>query len=170
MTARCCQLRWVLPAIGVVLALSGCAVATTNQYSATARVTYTWRVEYATNPQNPATTRVVNFASTSMLNHNGSEPPGAITGPDDHGLWWPALPPRPMVDEIEQHQQPFEEFGPPQLLKSVKYQVTYQTSGKSITLPTNYQVYRQVAKAYPSKQPLKFILGLGYFVLKAEPQ
>lgn len=170
-SARRWRLHWTLAAIGVVLALSGCVVAATNQYSATACVTYTWRVEYAINPQKPATTRVVNFASTSMLNRNGLKPADAVTGPDDHGLWWPGLPPRPTVNQIEQRQQPLEKASLPHLLKSVKYQLTYQTSGKSVTLPTNYQVYRQVVKAYPSKQPLKFILGLGQtFVLQAEPQ
>jgi len=153
------------------LALAGCKAISTDQYMATALTGYTWTVEYAINPQKPATARVETFASTTLINRNGLRPPGAVTGPDDRGLWWPALPPRPTLDEIEERQQPLEQVGTPQVLKSVKYELTYQASGRTETLPTNSSVYRQVVKASPTKQPLQFILGIGQkSVWKAEPQ
>jgi len=159
-------------AVGSVgLALGSCAAIATDQYMATAFTRYTWLVEYAINPQKPATARVERFASTMLVNCNGLRPPGAVTGPDDRGLWWPALPPRPTLDEIEERRQPLKQVGTPQLLKSVKYELTYQVSGRTVTLSTNYSVYRQVGKAYLSKQPLKFTLGIGQrSVWKAEPQ
>ena len=46
---------------------------------------------------------------------------GAVVGPDDQGLWWPTLPPRPSVDEVEQHKRPQLEAGKPELVKDVKY-------------------------------------------------
>lgn len=132
---------------------------------------YTWSVEYAINPPKPATVRVEMFASTTLVNRNGLRPPGAVTGPDDRGLWWPAIPQRPTLDEIEERQQPLEQVGTPQLLRSVKYDLTFQASGRTVTLPTNFSVYRQVVKAYPSKQPLKFTLGMGQrSVWKAQSQ
>lgn len=156
------------------LTLSGCTVVTTYQYEATVLVTYTWRVEYAIDPQQPKTTRVESFQSTSLLNRNGLKPEGAITGPDDRGLWWPALPPRPSVDEIEQRQRSLEKVGTPQIFKIVKYQLTYRAGDagdESVTLPTNYQVYRQVTKAAPAGIPLEITLSLGNAsVLKAEPK
>lgn len=153
------------------LTLSGCTVVTTYQYEATALVTYTWRVEYAIDPQQPKTTRVESFQSTSLLNRNGLKPEGAITGPDDRGLWWPALPPRPFVDEIEQHQRSLEKVGTPRIFKTVKYQLTYRAGDETVTLPANYQVYRQVAKAAPAGILLEITLSLGNAsVLKAEPR
>jgi hypothetical protein len=43
------------------------------------------------------------------VNRNGVKPPGAVVGPDDRGLWWPTLPPRPSVDEVEQRKKSQEE-------------------------------------------------------------
>ena len=56
-----------------------------------------------------------------MLNRNGLTLPGAVIGPDDRGLWWPTLPPRPSVDEVEQRKKSQEEAGKPELVKNVKY-------------------------------------------------
>ena len=50
--------------------------------------------------------------------------------------------------------------GSPQLIKSVDYQLTYTAGNTAQTLPTNYQVYRQVVKAYPQKSPLQLTLGV----------
>lgn len=95
----------------------------------------------------------------------------AVTGPDDRGLWWPALPPRPTVDEIEAKTQPSEIARTPELIKSVEYQMTYQAENQTQTLPTNYDVYREVVKAYPNQIPLELILGINQgSVEKAEPQ
>lgn len=145
--------------VSVAIALTSCTTLTTNQYEATALTTYTWQVHYSSSGQKSP--RIEEFASTSLLNRNGIKPERAVTGPDDRGLWWPALPPRPTVNEIEQRQQPQEKADTPQLLKTVEYKMTYQESNQSVTLPTNYYVYREVVKAYPSRTPLQLTLGVG---------
>jgi hypothetical protein len=88
------------------------------------------------------------------------KPEGAVTGPDDRGLWWPALPPRPTVDEVEQRKKLDSEASQPELLKAVEYKLTYGVGEQQRTLPTNYDVYRQVVKAYPSRIPLQLTLGV----------
>lgn len=154
----------------MAIALTSCSTATTDQYEATARTTYTWQVKYSTDPGSDPLPRYETFASTSLLNRNGLKPEGAVTGPDDRGLWWTALPPRPTVDEVEQRQRPQEKASTPQLLKNVDYQLTYRVGDKQRTLPTNYQVYRQVVKAYPQRTPLQLTLGVNdKSVEKAEP-
>lgn len=142
------------------IALTSCSTLTTAEYEATARTTYTWQVEYATDPSKDSLTRFESFATTSLLNRNGIKPIGAVTGPDDRGLWWAALPPRPTVDEIEQRQKYLEKPSTPQLIKSVDYQLSYRSGEQQRTLPANYQVYRQVVKAYPQKTPLQLTLGV----------
>lgn len=144
----------------LALALNSCSTATTDQYEATARTTYTWQVKYSTDPGSDPLPRYETFASTSLLNRNGLKPEGAVTGPDDRGLWWPALPPRPTVNQVEQRQRPQEKASTPQLLKNVEYQLTYRVGDDNRTLPTNYQVYRQVVKAYPQRAPLQLTLGV----------
>ena len=157
--------------ISLAIALAGCETLTTTQYEATARTTYTWRVEYSTNPGRDQATRIETFASTSLLNHNGNRPDGAVTGPDDQGLWWPALPPRPTVDEMEQRQRTYEKISTPQILKTVEYEITYQTGDRTTTASTNYDVYRTVVKALPNNTPLDLTLGVDErSVTKAEPQ
>lgn len=159
--------------LGVMLAiaLSGCETLTVSQYAATAEATYTWKVEYSITPGRDQATRTELFATTSLLNRNGVRPDGAVTGPDDRGLWWPALPPRPTVDEMEQRRRTGEKISTPQIQKTVEYQMTYQTGDRSVTAPTNYDVYRQVVKALPSNTPLQLTLGLDdKSVTKAEPQ
>lgn len=154
----------------LALALTSCSTLTTSQYEATARTIYTWQVKYSIDSTNDKLPRFETFASTSLLNRNGLKPAGAITGPDDRGLWWSALPPRPTVDEVEQRKRPQEEATTPELLKSVDYQITYQLAQQQKTQPTNYQVYRQVVKAYPSQIPLRLTLGVNdNSVEKAEP-
>ncbi|BAY20643.1 hypothetical protein NIES2100_03850 [Calothrix sp. NIES-2100] len=138
------------------LSLSSCSTATTSQYEATALTTYTWRVKYINEPSPQFAT----FATTSLLNRNGLKPEGAVTGPDDRGLWWPALPKRPTVAEVEQRKKPQQEFSQPELLKTVEYKITYGVGSQQKTLPTNYDVYREVVKAYPSRIPLQFTLGV----------
>lgn len=158
-------------AVGLIsaIALTSCTTLTINQYEATAQTIYTWQVRYSTSPSDKLP-RFETFATTSLLNRNGQQPPSAVTGPDDQGLWWPALPPRPTVDQIEQRQRPQEQASTPELLKSVNYQMTYIEGSKQRTLPTNYQVYRQVVKAYPSRRPLQLTLGVNNSsVEKAEP-
>ncbi|MBF2004924.1 hypothetical protein ACF3DV_29195 [Chlorogloeopsis fritschii PCC 9212] len=156
--------------VPITLTLIGCSTPTTDEYEATALTSYTWQVKYAYNLTNEKSPRVETFATTSLLNRNGLKPSGTAIGPDDKGLWWPTLPPRPSVDEVEQRQKPQEEASKPELLKAVEYKITYRVGDQKRTLPTNYQVYRQVVKAYPSRTPLQLTLGIGdNSVEKAEP-
>ena len=138
------------------LTLSSCSTVTTSEYEATAQTTYTWRVKYINEPSPQFET----FATTSLLNRNGLKPEGAVTGPDDRGLWWPALPPRPTVAEVEQRKKPQQEVTQPELLKTVEYKINYEVGSQQKTLPTNYDVYREVVKAYPSRIPLQLTLGV----------
>jgi len=152
------------------LALTSCSTASVEQYEATALTSYTWQVKYANNLTNSPQPRIESFGTASLLNRNGLKPAGAVIGPDDRGLWWPTLPPRPSIDELEQRKKPQEEAGKPELQKTVKYQITYGVGEQQKTLPTNYDVYRQVVKAYPSKNPLELTFGLNDdSVEKAEP-
>lgn len=152
------------------ISLTSCSTVTTDQYEATAKTTYTWQVKYSLDPGSSKSPRFETFASTSLVNHNGMKPAEAVTGPDDRGLWWPALPPRPTVDQVEQRQRPQEQATTPELIKSVEYKLSYAVGDRQVTLPTNYQVYRQVAKAYSSQTPLRLTLGINdNSVEKAEP-
>ncbi len=145
---------------GLSIFLAGCSTVTTTDYEATARTTYTWQVEYFVNQSNDNLTYFETFASTSLINRNGIKPKNAVTGPDDKGLWWAALPPRPTVEEIEQRQKFLQKPGTPQLIKSVIYQLNYTVGNTVQTLPTNYQVYRQAVKAYAQKAGLQLTLGI----------
>lgn len=155
------------------LNLSGCERTTTQQYQASATTTYTWQVEYqgVGGGADDRPPRVEDFASTSLVNRNGQEPEGAVTGPDDQGLWWPAVPPRPTVDEIEAREQPRDQVGSPRLNRQVEYSITFRLPGEdNRTLPTRYDVYRQVVRAYENQTPLEFTLDpTESTVLKAEP-
>lgn len=154
--------NFLLIAIAVltVLTLIGCSTLTVNEYEATALTTYTWQVKYAIDLANEPSPRFETFATTSLLNRNGLKPSGAVNLPDDQGLWWAALPPRPTVDEVEQRKKPQEQASQPELLKSVEYKLTYGAGGQQKTLPTNYDVYREVVKAKRSNTPLQLTLGV----------
>jgi hypothetical protein len=154
------KLIFSLLTMAAISTLTSCSNLTTDQYEATALTSYTWQVKYANDLADEPFPRFETFATTSLLNRNGLKPSGAVTGPDDQGLWWPALPPRPPVDELEQRKRIQEEAGTPELLKTVKYQLTYKVGDQQRTLPTNYQVYREVVKAYPSRIPLQLTLGV----------
>jgi hypothetical protein len=163
------QLFILLVSICMAVAIASCDTVTTDQYEATALTTLTWQVQYSTNPMTDKHPRFEEFASNSLLNRNGEEPKEGVIGPDDKGLWWPKLPPRPTIDEVEQRQKPGEQASKPELLRNVKYEITYQQHGQKVTLPTNYDVYRQVARAYPSRKPLQLTLGVNNAsVTKAE--
>jgi len=140
--------------------LGGCETTTTDQYQASAITTYTWLVDYERQGGgSDRPPRIEKFASTSLENRNGQEPAEAVTGPDDQGLWWPERPPRPTVDELEERQQGQDIIGEPRLQRNVEYQITFRVSGgANRTLPTRYDVYRQVVKAYEDRVPLEFVL------------
>lgn len=145
----------------LVTTLVGCTTLTTDRYEATALTRYTWQVAYSTDPSHERGQRFETFASTTLLNRNGQKPVDAVTGPDDRGLWWAALPPRPTLDAIEQRQQAFEQPDTPQLIKQVDYRLRFQREGKTVTLPTNDDVYREAIKATRAGTPLSLTLGLG---------
>jgi hypothetical protein len=114
----------ILPLIITVLTaltLTSCSTTIAEQYEATALISYTWLVLYANNLTNQPQPRIETFANTSVVNRNGVKPPGAVVGPDDRGLWWPTLPPRPSVDEVEQRKKSQFEAGKPELMKDVQY-------------------------------------------------
>lgn len=163
------QISRILTGISLWAILTGCNTITATQYEATAQTTYTWKVNYYAD-QTRKQERVETFASTSLMNRNGEKPEDAVIGPDDKELWWPALPPRPTLDQIEQRLQPNEQATKPEILQTVDYQLSYSSGGQTITLPTNYDVYRQVTKSYPSQTPLQLTLGINdASVEKAEP-
>jgi hypothetical protein len=146
---------------GLALSLSGCDEQTTNQYEVSANVTYVWQVEYSPNADKTNQIRREKFASASLINTNGERPGEAVTGPDDKGLWYPAIPPRPTVDELEARQKHSgERRSEPELLKRAEYTITYETEGQTITAPTNYSVYRTVVKVLPNQPTLEVTLGV----------
>jgi hypothetical protein len=152
------------------LALTSCTNVTTKQYEATATTSYTWQVKYTDSLTNDPSPRLETFATKSLLTRNGLKPNGEVIGPDERGLWWPTLPPRPGIDEVEQRKKPQSQASKPELLKAEKYQISYQVGDQKTTLPTNYDVYRQVVKAYPTRQALQLTLGVDdNSVEKAEP-
>ena len=161
-----------LPLVLILITLTfiGCTTLTTNQYEAVALTRYAWQVKYAEDLANERSPRFETFSTTSLLNRNGLKPEGAVVGPDDRGLWWPILPQRPSLDEVEQRKQLQEQASKPELVKSVEYRLTYTIGNQQRTLPTNYDVYRQVVKAYPLHTPLQLTLGINdNSVEKAEP-
>lgn len=133
---------------------------TTGTYEATATVTYTWQVDYAKSFDQARTIHQETFGSTSLINRNGVRPEGALTGPDDEGLWWPTLPPKPTADELRGRQQESMEQRSELLLqKDVKYQITFDYDGRRQTLPTNASVYREATKAFAEQQALELTYG-----------
>ncbi|WP_036479854.1 hypothetical protein [Myxosarcina sp. GI1] len=148
----------------------GCDTQNAQQYEATATTNITWRVNYSNDPTENKRGRYEKFDSVSLVNRNGEKPERGVVQ-DDKGLWWAQVPPKPSVDEIEAaKKRPYEKIGKPELLRTIDYRVTFQQDGQTVNLPTNYAVYRQVAKAYPNQTPLKFTLGINNgSVEKAEP-
>ncbi|VEP18626.1 conserved hypothetical protein [Hyella patelloides LEGE 07179] len=165
------QLLLAILSFTIAITFAGCGVQTINQYEATARTTLTWQVNYTNDPMENKQGRYEEFESVSVDNRNGEKPDGRVVGPDEKGLYWATNPPKPTVDDIEARQKKsYEEPGKPEILRQVKYYITYQQDGQTITLPTNYEVYRQVVKAYPNQTPLQLTMGLNNgSVEKAEP-
>ncbi|NER20097.1 MAG: hypothetical protein F6J96_05070 [Symploca sp. SIO1C2] len=164
------QLFSLVTSCSVAVALTSCSSVTIDQYQATAETTFTWRVRYTIDEATYRNPRFEEFASNSLLNYNGEKPEDAVIGPDDEGLWWPKMPPKPSIDQVEQREKVQEIHHKPELLRTVKYHLTYQQDGQTVTLPTNYQVYRQVARAYPYGKKLQLTLGINDgSVEKAEP-
>lgn len=135
---------------------------TTGTYEATATVTQTWQVDYARSFDRRQTIHQETFESNSLVNRNGVRPEGAATGPDDNGLYWPALPPRPTADELEaRKREAIEQRTDPILLKDVKYAITFDYNGQRRTLPTTRTVYREASSAFADQQALEVTFGPG---------
>jgi hypothetical protein len=156
----------------MAIALNSCGSSESGagQYEATAKTTYTWLVNYANDPLEDKRGRYQEFESTSLMNVNGAKPEGAVSQDDNTGLWWPKLPPKPSVDEIEAGKKsPAEKIGKLELDRKEEFRVKFNKDGERLNLPTNYKVYRQVAKNYPDI-PLTFTLGVNNgSVTKATP-
>jgi hypothetical protein len=164
----------------LLVSVSSCNQVSTNafeataDFEATAATTYIWQVEYlprGATPDRPNDRRLEQFESTRVVNTNGIRPDAAGSGPDDKGLWWPVLPPKPTVDDIEDRRQKAETPRSPEVIKSIEYKITFNQAGESKTLPTDYDVYRQAVKAFEKNRPLALTLGpQDKSVLQAEIQ
>ncbi|MEL6779281.1 MAG: hypothetical protein AAFO06_18695 [Cyanobacteria bacterium J06597_16] len=164
----------------VGLSVSGCNQVSTNAFEATAdfeaiaATTYTWQVEYlprSVSQDRPNDRRLEQFESRTVVNQNGIRPEAAGSGPDAKGLWWPVLPPEPTVDDIEDRQRKGETPRPPEVIKAIEYEITFNQAGETTTLPANYDVYRQAVKAFEKDRPLALTLGpKDQSVLQAEIQ
>lgn len=177
---------WINPAVPAIVAfvasvgIGGCNQVSTNafeataDFEATATTTYTWQVEYkprSVSQDRPNDRRLEKFESTTVVNVNGIRPDAAGSGPDNKGLWWPVLPPKPNVDDMEDRQRKGETPRPPEVIKSIAYEITFNQAGESITLPTDHDVYRQAVKAFAKDRPLQLTLGpKDQSVLQAEVQ
>lgn len=143
-------------------------------FEATATTTYTWQVEYVprgSSRDRPNDRRLEQFESSTVVNLNGIHPDAARSGPDAKGLWWPSLPPKPTVDDIESRQRKGETARPPEVIKSIDYLITFSQGGETKALPTNHDVYRQAVKAFARERSLALTLGpQDKSVLKAEIQ
>ena len=156
--------------LSISVLFAGCGSQQSAQYEATAKTTITWQVPYyETDITNDKQPRYKKFESVSLVNVNGEKPEGAVFQ-DDKGIWWPKVPPKPTIDQIEAGKKKnYEKIGKPDLLRQVEYRVKYNQYGERINLPTNYSVYRQVAKSYPDT-PLSFTMGVNNgSVTKATP-
>ncbi len=163
------QILLMLTGFWLTVGITSCNTVIVNQYEATVQTTLTWQIRYNIDPTNDKMPRFEEFASKSLVSRNGEKPSFAVIGPDEKGLWWPALPPRPTIDEVEQRQKPQEQASQPELLRTEKYQISFPQDRQTVTLPTNYDVYRQVARAYRLRKPLQLTLGISdRSVTKAE--
>jgi len=142
------------------IAIASCSSTIADDYQAKAQTTLTWRVFYSIDPHEAEKGRYQEFESNSLTIINGERPKLAYSGPDDEGLWWPAIPPKPSLDEIEAAAKSYEKFDRPELLRTVKYRVIFTQDGERLNLPTNYSAYRQIVKASRENKRLRFTLGI----------
>ncbi|MCY7274822.1 MAG: hypothetical protein LH702_14110 [Phormidesmis sp. CAN_BIN44] len=120
-----------LLAIGVAfLTLSSCTgenriMPQTRCNAAIAVAAQTWEAAYHISKPSGGlnSRRTQSFQSNTLTNLNGEKPATAVSGPDDEGIWWAALPPRPTADEVDQHRDIQEHNDPPLLQRSVDYQL-----------------------------------------------
>ena len=158
--------------LSLAIAINSCGTSESGagQYEATAKATYTWRVRYSNAPTDDKRGHYKEFESTSLTTVNGQEPEGAVRKENEKDVWWPKLPPKPSVDEIESGKKsPGEKIGKLELGQNIEYRVKFDKDGERLNLPTNYSVYRQVSQSYPDT-PLNFTMGVNNgSVTKATP-
>jgi len=121
-------------------------VSNTPCSAATALANYGWEVAYFPERfrQEPNKHRIESFASAELLNRNGVQPEGEVIGPDDNGVWWPLLPPRPTADEVDARRQDNSRNNdPPQLQRSVRYVLDCEDS----KFATTDEQYRRFSRA-----------------------
>ena len=156
------KLFGVTAGLGLAIALASCSETVTNDFEAMAITTYTWRAEYSpatVNQDRPRDRRIEEFETNSLINMNG-EPTVDPTGErDSDGIWWPALPPKPTVDELEARLQDGEKYAEPLIDKSIDFSITFDQQGQTVTLPTNAAVYRRAVQATEQDRPLQLQLG-----------
>jgi hypothetical protein len=85
-----------------------------------------------------------------------------VTGPDDEGLYWPPLPPRPTATELDgRKREPIEQRTDPALIREAKYAITFDYNGQRSTLPTTRTVYLEASQAFADQQALELTYGPG---------
>ncbi len=158
--------RW--PRLGV-LSLFGLVSCTTPQgelvsntacTASTARATYGWEVAYFPerfrNDVNKH--RIEAFASAELLNRNGEQPEGEVIGPDDEGVWWPLLPPRPTADDVdERRDDDFRYNDLPQLQRTVRYVLDCEDGKFAIT----DTMYRDIGRALRDGKAIEARYSMG---------
>jgi hypothetical protein len=163
--------RWLQAgALGLALGLvAGCEnypatgdTVTTGTYEATATVTQTWQVDYARSFDRRQTIHQETFESNSLVNRNGVRPEGAATGPDDNGLYWPPLPPRPTADELEARKREPSSSAPTRCCsRMLNTPLPLTTTASGAPLPTTRTVYREASSAFADQQALEVTFGPG---------
>jgi hypothetical protein len=155
----------------VFLALNGCSgknglIPQTRCDSAIAIATQTWEATYYISKTAGGlnTQRSQSFQSNTLTNVDGKQPDNAVSI-DDNGIWWAALPPRPTADEVDQYRQTQEQNDPPQLQRSVEYQLRCENG----TLKTDAPTYREASRAIRAGQIVR-VSHLGDRALKIEAQ
>lgn len=156
---------WMGIASGVLIALlASCSsdtdpVGTTQCDAAIARASYRWRVDYA--PSRSTSSRIQErsefFEGSELINRNREEPEGAVSGPDNDGVWWPALPPRPSPEAVDNAAERLEDSGEPTLVRKVDYFLQCDEGD----LSTDRRTYRQTSTAFRSGETVEVSYGLG---------
>jgi hypothetical protein len=166
------RLGLVAAGLSLAIAINSCGTSKSSagQYEAIAKATYTWRVRYSNAPTDDKRGHYEDFESTSLTTVNGQKPEGGVMKDNNKDVWWPKLPPKPSVDQIESGKKsPSEKIGKLELGQTIEYRVKFDKSGEMLNLPTNYSVYRQVSQV-DSDTPMNFTMGVNNgSVTKATP-
>ncbi|NJP08114.1 MAG: DUF1565 domain-containing protein [Leptolyngbyaceae cyanobacterium RU_5_1] len=156
----------------ILVALSSCTPngelsSETQCNAAIAKASYIWRVRYYSDRTrvNPNNLRIEEFASAELVNRNGEKPANTATDPDDNGVWWPAQPPRPTTNEIQQIRQFGERVDPPELDRRVKY--TLQCADGELI--TDGDLYRQASPAFRAGETVRVSYSLGRVLMADIP-